>query len=176
MSAPALNLSLTETDRIQIRLAALNDCAPETARAQFKRCCGSSTWIDRMERARPFSDLIELQNCANQIWGSCSREDWLEAFASHPQIGDQTASRWSRQEQAGVTGAASTVLTLSKTSQAYKMKFGYIFIICATGKSAAEILNALKQRLHNTVAIEIQNAAEEQRLIMQLRLRKLLGE
>jgi 2-oxo-4-hydroxy-4-carboxy-5-ureidoimidazoline decarboxylase len=177
MSTTGLHPSLVEKDRIEIRLAALNDCAPEAARVQFTRCCGSSNWVHRMERARPFAGLNELKDCANHIWASCSREDWLEAFAAHPRIGGASAARWSLQEQSGVAGADFAVLrALEEANQAYEKKVGYTFIIFATGKSAGEILGVLKQRLRNTAEMEMENAAEEQSLIMQLRLRKLLGE
>jgi len=177
MSTPGLHPLLTETDRIAIRLAALNDCAPETARAQFRRCCGSAKWVDRMEQARPFSDVDDLEKCAGRVWASCSREDWLEAFAAHPRIGDQSGNRWSKQEQSGVSGAASMVLMeLAEANRAYGNRFGYTFIVCAAGKSAAEMLQLLQQRLQNTPEEEIRIAAEQQRLITQLRLRKLLAE
>ena len=168
---------LTETDRIEIRLAALNDCAPEVARAQFKRCCMSSHWIHLMEQARPFAGIAELEAWADRAWASCSQNDWLEAFAAHPRIGGMSGNRWSRQEQASVALAASEVLdALANTNRIYEAKFGYTFIVCATGKSAVEILDLLKQRLHNPVEMEIKNAAEQQRLVLRLRLRKLLSE
>jgi 2-oxo-4-hydroxy-4-carboxy-5-ureidoimidazoline decarboxylase len=168
---------LTETDRIEIRLAALNDCAPEVARAQFKRCCTSSHWIHLMEQARPFAGIAELEAWADRAWASCSQNDWLEAIAAHPRIGESSGNRWSRQEQASVDLAASEVLdALAKANRSYEGKFGYTFIVCATGKSAVEILGLLEQRLHNPAEMEIKNAAEQQRLILLLRLRKLLSE
>ena len=177
MNTPGLHPLLTETDRIGIRLAALNDCAPETARAQFGRCCGSARWVDGMEQARPFSDMDDLEKCADRVWASCSPEDWLEAFAAHPRIGDQSGNRWSKQEQSGVSVAASMVLMeLTEANRAYEKKFGHIFIVCASGKNAAEMLQLLKQRLQNTPKEEIKIAAEQQRLITRLRLRKLLAE
>lgn len=177
MSTPGLHPLLTEMDRIEIRLAALNDCAPETARSQLRRCCGSSKWVDRMELARPFSGMDELEKCADRVWASCSHEDWLEAFAAHPRIGDQSGNLWSKQEQSGVSAAASLVLTeLAETNRVYEKKFGHTFIVCATGKSAAEMLQLLKQRLQNPAEEELKIAAEQQRLITRLRLRKLLAE
>jgi len=177
MSTPGLHPLLTEMDRIEIRIAALNDCAPETARSQFRRCCGSSQWVEQMTRARPFSDIADLEACADRIWASCSREDWLEAFAAHPKIGDQSGNRWSKQEQSGAAIASPMILAaLAKANQDYETKFGYTFIVCATGKSVAEMLAILEQRLGNDGESEIHNAAEQQRLIMHLRLRKLLSE
>jgi len=177
MSTPALPHILTEEDRVAIRLTALNDCAPEMARAQFRRCCGSTKWVQNMEQARPFSNLEELEACANRIWWACSSQDWLEAFAGHPRIGENSESRWAQQEQSSVAGATSPVLrALAEANRAYETKFGFTFIVCATGKSASEILEMLQYRLSNSATIEIQNAAREQRMIPQLRLPKLLAE
>lgn len=177
MNTLSLHPQLTETDRIEIRLAALNDCAPETARFQFKRCCGSSRWGELMAKARPFSSLDHLERCADRIWKSCAHHDWLEAFAAHPKIGEQADTRWSRQEQSGVGRVPTSVLAaLARANREYEAKFGYIFIVCATGKAAAEMLAAVEQRLGNDLCVEIQNAAEQQRLITRLRLRKLLSE
>lgn len=178
MSTPAIDTLFTEADRIQTRLAALNDCAPETACLQFMRCCGSSNWSARMAKRRPFSSLEELQEIADREWRACSREDCLEAFAAHPRIGERLGSRWSEQEQSGVISSVSSQAQteLAKVNAAYEARFGYIFIVCATGKSAREILGLLKARLANDAAVELQNAAEEQRRITRMRLRKLLGE
>lgn len=176
MSTPSLYPSLTEADRIEIRLGALNDCAPEMARVQFSRCCGSTRWVHGMEQARPFSDVRELETSADRMWASCSREDWLEAFSAHPRIGEASENRWSRQEQSRVEAAPSVLLeTLALANRAYEAKFGYTFIVCATGKSAAEILAMVERRMHNDADKELENAAEQQRLILQLRLRKLLS-
>ena len=167
---------LTEMDRIEIRLAALNDCPPKTARAQFRRCCKSSQWVHRMEQARPFPNLAELEACADRIWESCSSKDWLEAFSDHPKIGDRSENQWSQQEQSGVVVAEPAVLqTLARANRRYEAKFGYTFVVCATGKSATEMLAALEQRLSNRAEDEVRNAAEQQRLILRLRLRKLLS-
>src|SRR5438309_10133711 len=84
MSALISNPYLTVGERIEIRLTALNDCAPETAYAQFKRCCGSSKWAEQMTQLRPFSTLEQIESGANQVWANCSKQDWLEAFAVHP--------------------------------------------------------------------------------------------
>jgi OHCU decarboxylase len=177
MTRATLHPQLTETDRIDIRLAALNDCAPETARFQFRRSCGSSRWGELMTEARPFSSLHHLETCADRMWETCAPRDWLEAFAAHPRIGGAADTRWSRQEQAGVTQVSATMLAaLARANHDYEAKFGYIFIVCATGKVAAEMLAAVEERLGNDPSVEIHNAAEQQRLITRLRLRKLLGE
>ena len=126
-----------------------------------------------MEKARPFSHIDVLEACADRIWASCSADDWREAFAAHPRIGEQSQNRWSRQEQSGVNGASAVLLTeLATANQEYETKFGYTFIVCATGKSASEILEILRRRLHNDDATELQLAGEEQRKIMHIRLKK----
>ncbi len=129
-----------------------------------------------MEQARPFSDIAELEAYADRVWASCSREDWLEAFSAHPRIGDRSENRWSQQEQSGVAIAADSVLqALACANRDYEAKFGYTFIVCATGKSADGMLATLEQRLGNRAKDELQIAAEQQRLILRLRLRKLLS-
>ena len=164
-------------DAIDIRLARLNNWTPEEAYAQLRRCCGSSQWAHRMEQARPFASVTELEASADRIWASCSREDWLDAFATHPRIGSKSENRWSQQEQSCVAVAVAPILeALAEANCAYAAKFGYTFLICATGKSAAEMLGILEQRLSNDATVELHNAAEQQRLILRLRLRKLLSE
>ncbi len=177
MSTQRLQPQLTEIDRVEIRLAALNDCAPETAHLQFRRCCGSSKWIELMTKARPFLNVHQLEVMADRLWDSCAHEDWIEAFNSHPRIGEQVSTRWSQQEQSGIAGASTRVLdSLAMANHDYETKFGYTFIVCAAGKAAPEVLASLQQRLRNDPALEIGNAAEQQRLIMRLRLRRLLSE
>jgi OHCU decarboxylase len=177
MNTLSLHPQLTEMDRVKIRLAALNDCAPATARFQFKRCCGSSKWSALMAKARPFSSLHQLETCADRIWKSCAQQDWLEALASHPRIGAQADTRWCRQEQSGVAEVSAAVrAALDRANRKYEAKFGYIFVVCATGKVALEVLAAVEERLGNDPSVEIRNAAEQQRLITRLRLRKLLSE
>jgi 2-oxo-4-hydroxy-4-carboxy-5-ureidoimidazoline decarboxylase len=177
MSTQRLQPQLTEIDRIEIRLAALNDCAPETAHLQFRRCCGSSRWIELMTTARPFLNVHQLEAAADRMWELCAHADWLEAFKAHPRIGEQASTRWSRQEQSGIAGASTRLLdSFAMANQDYETKFGYTFIVCAAGKSAPEILAALHQRLRNDPALEIVTSAEQQRLITRLRLRRLLSE
>lgn len=146
-------------------------------------CCGSHRWAKELTARRPFRGFDELADTADEIWYSLSVDDWKEAFAQHPRIGDlkdlekkfrHTAALTSK-EQSGVIGAsASTLRALAHGNAAYEAKFGYIFIICATGKSAAEMLGALNDRLKNDAATEIGIAAREQAKITRLRLEKLL--
>jgi OHCU decarboxylase len=164
-------------------LEKLNNLESEIAHARFLDCCGSDQWASLMEQARPFADLDDLLNQAEQIWQSLSAEDWLEAFASHPKIGSrkaapkqqQQAAEWSKGEQSGTRTATETVLDrLAGANRLYENKFGYIFIVCATGKSAEEMLAICETRLNNEVEIELPIAAEEQRKITEIRLKKLL--
>jgi OHCU decarboxylase len=129
-----------------------------------------------MSARRPFSDTLQLLAAADEIWWGLRNDDWLEAFASHPQIGGNgSAHRWSSQEQSGVqTAADETRRALALGNQRYLEKFGFIYIVCATGKSAEEMLQLLNQRISNDRETEIRIAAEEQSKITKLRLRKLL--
>jgi len=169
--------SLTETGRLESGLHALNAAGPEIAFRDLLQCCGSTNWARRMADLRPLSDLDELEEAADRVWALCSRQDWLEAFAAHPTIGRRAENQWSREEQAQASGVTPEVQTaLDRGNEQYAAKFGYIFIVCATGKTAPELLAILEQRLANDPENEIYHAAEEQRLITHLRLRKLLSE
>jgi OHCU decarboxylase len=137
-------------------------------------CCGSTLWARRMAESRPFEDLTGVQKKSDAVWRSLDGDDWREAFAAHPRIGEQ-GGRWSEQEQAGALDAtAETLAELIAANQEYEARFGHIFIVCATGKSAAQMLSLLRHRLDNDRSIELQIAAEEQRKITNLRLEKLL--
>jgi len=147
------------------------------------KCCGSTAWAKRMTGLRPFSNSDELSSKADEIWWKLAEEDWLEAFRAHPKIGEKKAAaiqssqaqQWSAQEQSeSQKTAAETKAALADGNREYEERFGFIFIICATGKSAEEILEALNGRLHNDSKTELHIAAEEQRKITRLRLGKLL--
>ena len=136
-----------------------------------------------MVNARPFQTLETLLATSNEIWSSLDRSDWLEAFRSHPKIGEKKAAdkvsaqsqQWSGQEQSGVaTASDDTVSSLAALNHDYEQKFGYIFIICATGKSSSEMLTALRERLQHDAEAELPIAAAEQSKITELRLKKLL--
>ncbi len=136
------------------------------------RCCGSTRWAGRMAA---FDDT-DVFAAADRIWWSLEREDWLEAFAAHPKIGESSNSKWSQQEQARASGASSeTLAELRSANRAYAEKFGYIFIVCATGKSAEEMLALLNRRIGNDPETELRIAAGEQLRITYLRLEKLLS-
>jgi allantoicase len=147
-------------------------------------CCGSKRWAELMAEKRPFAGPSELFAASDKTWSALGREDWLEAFRHHPPIGGNraktaqsaTASRWSAREQSVAQQAPPEVLAaLALENQAYARKFGYVFLICATGKTSEEILHALRQRISHTPEIELPIAAEEQRKITRLRLERLLN-
>ena len=132
---------------------------------------------------RPFPDVDDLLNKADSTWWSLDADDWLTAFRSHPKIGEQKAAErvtrqaqaWSEAEQAGTRDAAQeTTQALAEANRDYEDRFGYIFIVCASGKTAAEMLANLRERLSNDPDKELRVAAEEQRKITQLRLMKLI--
>ena len=162
----------------------LNDLTHDEAEAEFLQCCGSTAWACGMSARRPFVGAEELLSAAEEAWHNLDEEDWLEAFSRHPKIGEAksateqsgTEREWSAREQSGM-GAADDAARreLEELNRAYAEKFGYIFIVCATGKSSEEMLAALRARLQNDPATEIANAAQEQRRITKLRLEKLLG-
>ncbi len=143
-------------------------------------CCGSKAWAKGMAARRPIADQAALLATCDQVWKSLPECDWLEAFCSHPRIGESpfrgSAPAWSGEEQKGVAIAKEDVQTaLAEGNRAYEERFHRIFIICATGKSAPEILDILRMRLQNDDATELQEAAEQQRQIAHLRLKKWLS-
>jgi 2-oxo-4-hydroxy-4-carboxy-5-ureidoimidazoline decarboxylase len=163
----------------------LNSLSIRDARTFFTLCCGSKGWIDKMAASRPFTSMEELQKQALDVWNGLSAEDWKQAFAHHPKIGDIKSLRakyigtaaLAQEEQTGVRGVSEkTLRLLYEGNQLYEAKFGYIFIVCATGKSAEEMLSVLTQRLSNYPDDEIRIAAGEQATITKLRLEKLLTE
>ncbi|HVT05923.1 MAG TPA: 2-oxo-4-hydroxy-4-carboxy-5-ureidoimidazoline decarboxylase [Polyangia bacterium] len=144
------------------------------ARAALARCCGSARWVDAMLARRPWPSAAALAADAAASWWGLKREDWLEAFAHHPRIGAGGTDAWSRQEQAAAAGAdAATQRALRAANDRYLERFGYIFIVCATGKSAAEVLRLIEARLGNDPDRELAIAAGEQARIIHLRLEKL---
>jgi OHCU decarboxylase len=160
-----------------------NRLTGQQAQAELLKCCGSAEWAKRMTDSRPFANPDELFSRADEIWRNLAEGDWLEAFRAHPKIGEkkaaaaqsQQAQQWSAQEQSRTQAApAETIDALAKGNREYERRFGFIFIVCATGKSAGEMLTLLNQRLANTSEAELRNAAEEQRKITRLRLGKLL--
>ncbi len=165
-------------------IAALNDLSGEEARKALLDCCGSAKWVDVMARLVPFANAERLLEAADRVWAGLEESDWLEAFRHHPAIGSKksatkrssTAKTWSAGEQSRAQEASEeTLAQLAEANQAYHAKFGIVFLICATGKSAEEILAALRSRIANDWATEVKIAAEEQRKITRIRLEKLLA-
>ena len=170
-------------------LQRLNSLPAAEAEAELLACCGATGWARRMAARRPFGSVAELLGAAEEIWRSLGRRDWLEAFSHHPQIGEKAAerqikseaaqqisSRWSAEEQSGTQrNSADVMARLAEGNRAYRKRFGYIFIVCATAKSAEEVLAILERRLQNDASAELPIAANEQLRITRLRLEKLLG-
>jgi OHCU decarboxylase len=143
----------------------------DEARALLLQACGSARWVGRMLARRPFGSSDALAAAAREEWFALDADDWREAFSHHPKIGQRSANELSAREQAGVNGApAVTRDALAEGNRAYDERFGYSFIVCATGKSADEMLALLRARLTNDPATEIRIAAEEQAKITALRL------
>ena len=162
----------------------LNALPADVAAKELLQCCGSKRWTREMIQRRPYQNLETLLASAKEIWWSLGTDDWLEAFRSHPKIGEKKAAapvseqsrHWSGQEQAGVNNASQqTVEALGSLNRAYEQKFGFIFIICATGKTPEEMLTALRDRLENNAATELPIAGAEQGKITELRLKKLIS-
>jgi len=137
-----------------------------------------------MASRRPIANEASLLSASDETWRGLSEADWMEAFRSHPRIGESRAERpagaqsasWSAQEQSGVaSGEEAVKVALANGNLEYERRFGQIFVVCATGKSAAEILEILRRRLKNDAATELREAAEQQRQITQIRLKRWLG-
>ena len=167
---------------MQHDLAWLNSLPAAEAETELLQCCGSRRWAQQVIEARPFTSLDTLFASANEIWWSLDRNDWLEAFRSHPKIGAKKAAaqvstqahQWSGQEQADVATASEEIVdSLATLNRAYEEKFGFIFIICATGKTSSEMLSALRERLDHDPVDELPIAAAEQSKITVLRLHTL---
>ncbi len=161
----------------------LNALDERGAAAALRRCCGAERWVQALLAARPYASTAQLLALAEQSWQGLGAQDYLEAFRHHPQIGEDLAAlrqRFARtqalseREQAGVLGAdEATLRELRDGNRAYRERFGHIFIVCASGKSAAEMLSLLRERLHNPPEQELLLAAAEQAKITRLRLTRL---
>jgi 2-oxo-4-hydroxy-4-carboxy-5-ureidoimidazoline decarboxylase len=151
----------------------------DEARQLLTGCCGSTRWVELMLARRPFGNAAALHDAAAYSWNSVSQDDWKEAFSHHPKIGERNLNQskfaatrhLSEHEQAGVAGASTDVLDqLAEANRAYEARFGYIFIVCASGKTAGEMLALVRARLANEPAEEILIAAGEQAKITARRL------
>jgi 2-oxo-4-hydroxy-4-carboxy-5-ureidoimidazoline decarboxylase len=165
-----------------------NNAPLEAGAIQILPCCGSIAWARAMAARRPLRDEAALMAASDEAWRSLTESDWREAFNSHPRIGEsnaphpspqpspvQPSSAWAMEEQKEVADAGDTVkIALGQGNREYERRFGRIFIVCATGKSATELLEILRRRLQNDAGTELYEAAEQQRQITRIRLKKWL--
>jgi 2-oxo-4-hydroxy-4-carboxy-5-ureidoimidazoline decarboxylase len=168
---------------LKYSLSELNILSIADAKMAFSKCCTSQAWNDAMVAARPFISLEQCYEIALSVWSGLGEQDFLQAFAGHPKIGDVTSLRekyahtkkLASGEQSSVDDASEEVIqNLSNGNAEYEEKNGFIFIVCATGKSAAEMLALLNQRLPNEREVELKNAAAEQAKITAIRINKLI--
>jgi 2-oxo-4-hydroxy-4-carboxy-5-ureidoimidazoline decarboxylase len=160
-----------------------NELDAGVAAGEVLPCCGSRAWAERLAARRPFASTEELFAESDAVWWALPERDWQEAFDSHPRIGQQHARaataeslKWSSEEQRTAMSPDEAVKgALAEGNRLYEEKFGRIFIVCASGRSADEILGTLERRLQNSDEAELKEAAEQQRQITQLRLRRWLG-
>ena len=163
----------------------LNALPDASAADAFTACCGSHRWVSAMVARRPYASVAAVITAATDAWRATSEADWREAFHHHPRIGearaaspqDQRASSWSSVEQSRAASADAAVKRqLAAVNAEYEARFGHIYIVCAAGRSVNELLDIARSRLGNDPATELRVAADEQRKITELRLRKLLSE
>jgi OHCU decarboxylase len=165
-------------------VAKLNGLSSGEAERALLDCCGSSRWAREVAALRPFADVGALLEAGRRVWLSMGRDDWLEAFRAHPRIGERKAEaavseearRWSEGEQSRAREAPEEArAALAAANRVYEERFGFIFIVCAAGKTAAELLDICRGRLKNDAEAELRVAASEQWRITELRLRKFLN-
>ncbi|MTV27403.1 allantoicase [Nitriliruptoraceae bacterium ZYF776] len=159
-------------------LRVLHAATPTAAEVALLACCGSRRFARELAARRPFTDPDDLQGAAAEVWASLDDDDVREAIAAHPRIGERDATaRWSAGEQAGAaTADAATLEALAEANRAYEERFGHVFLIRASGRTAAEMLDAVRERLTNDPVTELRVAADQQREITALRLDRLLRE
>lgn len=164
------------------RLAEWNTADENVALEALLACCGAKRWARAVVVQRPFDSVARLSEEADRVWSMMDEADWIEAFACHPRIGERKAGngtaqpmKWSQQEQASAAVATEQVLMqLAESNRQYEERFGFTYIVCATGKSAEEMLAIVQRRLSRDRNVELREAAEQQRQIMQIRLGKWL--
>jgi OHCU decarboxylase len=162
-------------------LDSLNALPLASAVDLLRQCCGSLEWARRVAAGRPYASDNALLEAAEEVWWGLRREDWLEAFRAHPRLGDYAteershASDWSNGEQSEIAKDGGSRSELQRLNREYEKHFGWIFILCATGKSADDVRRSLIGRMDNDPASELRVAAEEQSRITRLRIRKLLA-
>ena len=152
-----------------------SDALIKLAEADLLKCCASKRWAQEMA-AHSFPNPKEVLATADSIWWGLKPEDWHEAFAAHPRIGERTEQQWAREEQFGTRHASDGILTeIKQANQQYEQRFGHIFIVMASGKSADQMLKILRERLANDPETELRIAAQQQLEITHLRLKRLLA-
>ncbi|MCF6361633.1 MAG: 2-oxo-4-hydroxy-4-carboxy-5-ureidoimidazoline decarboxylase [Cyclobacteriaceae bacterium] len=165
-------------------LEELNNLPFEQQTAEFTKCCGAHNWVNKMVASNPYTSANALLETADSEWLKCTEEDGLEAFTHHPKIGDVKSlaakygntKDWASNEQKEVESASKEAIKkLAHLNKVYEDRFGFIFIVCATGKSAEEMLEILESRLDNDYNDEVKIAMGEQHKITVLRLKKLLS-
>src|ERR1700679_2042074 len=173
-----LRSGLTTMNKVLTRWNALD---PITAASEILPCCGSQAWAEALTASRPIGDELTLFESSTKIWRTLPEAAWQQAFDSHPRIGQQHAQhateqslRWSTQEQSTATTTDNTRQTLAEANLRYEEKFHRIFLVCANGRSSAEIITILESRMPNDPATELREAAEQQRQITELRLHRWL--
>jgi OHCU decarboxylase len=160
------------------RLDWFNGLPRDEAERHLLACCGSRSWATAVAAKRPYADLPALMNAADSVWAGLSTSDCLEAFAAHPRVGESGGHSpdSSRREQSGVMGAGdATLAALAEENRQYEARFGHVFLISAAGRTADDVLAALRQRINNVPATELKVAYEEQRKITRLRLERMLN-
>lgn len=165
-------------------LVAWNEADEAEALEAMLACCGARRWASAMTALRPFKSVVKLSEAADRVWDTMEESDWMEAFACHPRIGERIVAKasaqavlWSHQEQSQANAADQNLLAkLAEGNALYEQRFGFTYVVCATGKSAAQMLAILESRLCRSRDAELREAAEQQRQIMQIRLGKWLVE
>ena len=173
---------MTESSHLaKDRLGEINSTSLPQLTELFKAVCHSQKWAETMAHSAPFETLEDLKNKGQSAWEQCGESDWLESLDGHPKIGDKAkgsglASKWSKGEQSmAQSGDAEVLEKLRQSQSAYQEKFGFIFLICATGLSSQEILASVEERLQHDRSEELRTISQEQAKINQLRLEKLLN-
>ncbi len=159
-------------------VAELDRLPPTEAALTLQSCCGATRWIEGMLARRPFGSLDRVRTSARSAWEALGEADWREAFAHHPRIGEVPADQpWPAQEQSGVSTATRAIQDeLARMNRAYEQRFGFIYLVCASGRSAEELLAIVRDRIDNDADSELRNAAAEQLKITLLRVDRLLSE
>jgi OHCU decarboxylase len=160
-------------------LAWFNALPQDEAEVHLLRCCGSSAWASAVAAHRPYINLAALMETADMVWSTLESTDWLEAFAAHPRLGESGghAPKQSEQEQSGIVQAGDeTLASLAEENRRYEARFGHQFLFSAAGRTATDVLSALRMRMSNDAETEVKVAAEEQRKITRLRLGSMLHE